>query len=357
MTMHARILAVAALTPLLITADAPVLSRSQIEQVQQAVSKEMARQTVPGVSVSIGNDRGVWTEGFGLADLENSVPVIDLTSIRLGSISKTVTATGLLQMFEQGRIDLDAAIQRYVPSFPQKPWPVTIRELLCHQAGIRHYRDGEMSSTQHYKDVLAPLKIFQDDPLLFEPRTQFFYTTYGYNLLGAALASAAGTSYMEYVREHIFQPAGMEHIAMDDSSAIIPHRSRGYTLSDNGAVLNCGLADTSNKVPGGGLTSPSEDLVRFALALGSGKLLKPKTVDMMSTAQVLRDGTPTKYGLGLMLYQIAGRTAIGHGGAQQGTSTQLVLFPAEKLAIVVMCNRDGAKPIDFVSEIAKAVLP
>ena len=213
-----------------------------------------------------------------------------------------------------------------------------------------------MSSTQHYTDRLAPLKIFEDDPLLFEPGTKYSYTTYGFNLLGAALVTASGTPYMDYVQSHIFRPAGMEHIAMDDSYAIVPHRSRGYTLSDSGVVQNCGLADTSNKVPGGGLTSPSEDLVRFALALESGKLLKPETVQMMSTAQELRDGTPTKYGLGLMIYVVDGHPAVGHGGGQQGTSTQLMMFPAERVAIAVMCNRDSAAPIDIVTEIAKIVL-
>jgi serine beta-lactamase-like protein LACTB len=356
MNAHSR-LAAALLAPLLIAADAPVLSQPQIDQIQQAVAKEMARQTIPGVSVAVANQRGVWTEGFGMADVENSVPMIDRTAIRLGSISKTITAVGIMQLVERDRMDLDAPIQRCVPSFPVKEWPLTIRQLLCHQGGVRHYRDDEMSSARHYSDRLAPLEIFAKDPLLFEPGTKYSYTTYGYNLLGAALESAAGAPYMDYVQANIFRPAGMDHIAMDDSWAIIPHRSRGYTLAPSGELRNCGLADTSNKVPGGGLISPSEDLVRFAMALMTGKLLKPETLRMMSTPQRLKDGTVTNYGLGLMMFVINGRTAVGHGGGQQGASTLLVLYPEQELSIAVMCNRDGAAPMQIVSEIAKIALP
>lgn len=351
--MNRRVFLAAAVAPFLIAAGQPPLSQSKIDQIEQAVSREMSRQTIPGVSVAIAyNSHTIWSDGLGVADLENLVPMTRQTAIRLGSISKTITAVAALQLYERGRMDLDAPVQRYVPSFPKKPWPITIRELLCHQSGIRHYRDNEVSSTRHYTNRLDPLKIFEDDPLLFEPGTRYSYTTYGYNLLGAAVEAAAGMPFTDYIRTNIFRPAGMEHIAVDDTYAIIPHRSRGYTLLA-GMLQNCGLADTSNKIPGGGLISPSEDLVRLALALDGGRLLKPSTVHMMFTPQRLKNGTPTTYGLGVFTYQIDQRHAVGHSGAQQGASTQFLLFPAENVALAVMCNRDGADTRAIVDEIAR----
>ena len=129
---------------------------------------------------------------------------------RLGSIAKTVTATAVLQLAEKGKLDLDAPVQRYVPSFPVKPWPLTCRQLLAHLGGVRWYEGGEMESTQHYRSVTDALAMFKDDPLAFEPGTAFLYTSYGYNLLGAAVEGASGASYVEYVRRNVFAPAGME---------------------------------------------------------------------------------------------------------------------------------------------------
>jgi CubicO group peptidase (beta-lactamase class C family) len=353
--MQLRVLLAAFVAPL-IAADQPGLSQSKIDQIQQAVSREMSRQTIPGVSVAVGyGGQTLWSEGLGMADLENLVPMTRQTEIRLGSISKTITAIAVLQLYERGRIELDAPIQQYLPSFPRKPWPITIRQLLCHQSGIRHYRDNEASSTRHYTNRIDPLKIFEDDPLLFEPGTKYSYTTYGYNLLGAAVEAAARMPFPDYVRTNIFRPAGMEHITVDDSYAIIPHRARGYTLLA-GMLQNCGLADTSNKIPAGGMISPSEDLVRLAMALDGGKLLKPSTVQLMSTPQRLKSGFPTTYGLGVFIYQIDGHHAIGHSGSQQGTSTQFLLFPAENVALAVMCNRDGADTRAIVNEIARIAL-
>ena len=217
----------------------------------------MSEASVPGVTVAIGSAEGLyWDNGFGMADLENMVPATAQTRIRLASITKPITATAVMQLVERGKMELDAPIQKYVPTFPQKQWPVTVRLLLGHLSGIRHYAsDEEVASTRHYLNRVEPLKIFQDDPLKFEPGTQFSYTTYGFNLLGAAVEMVSGKPFEDYLRENIFEPAGMHSIGLDDGYAIIPHRSRGYELTADKQIRNCGLADTSNKVPGGGLIS------------------------------------------------------------------------------------------------------
>jgi serine beta-lactamase-like protein LACTB len=169
------------------------LPAATIEKVQTAISSEMARQGIPGLSVAIVTDHRIrWSNGYGLADLENFVPATPGTVYRLGSISKTITAVAAMQLVEKGKLDLDAPVQQYVPSFPQKPWPITTRQLLGHLSGIRHYQGDEIDSTRHYVRLLDGLAIFRNDPLLDEPGTKFHYTTYGYTLLGCVIESAAG---------------------------------------------------------------------------------------------------------------------------------------------------------------------
>ena len=142
----------------------------------------------PGLSVAVGLDgRIVWAEGFGWADIEQRVPVRPSSKFRVGSVAKPITVALLALLYESGDIDLDAPVQRYLPSFPEKQYPITARQLAGHLAGIRHYQGDEFLGSRHYETVLDGLEIFRDDPLLFEPGTQFSYSSYGYNLLSAVL--------------------------------------------------------------------------------------------------------------------------------------------------------------------------
>jgi len=333
------------------------LPAAKVKEIEQAISSEMSRQNIPGISVAIATDsRLSWSAGFGMADVENFVPAKGSMVHRLGSISKPITAVAVMQLVEKGKLDLDAPIQKYVPSFPQKPWPITARLLLGHLSGIRHYRGAEeMNSTRHYDDRLTPLQIFQSDPLLFEPGAKYSYTTYGFNLLGAAVQGASDMRFVDYLRRYVFEPAGMDRIRPDDVYTIIPNRARGYRKTPSGELQNCALADTSNKIPGGGLTSTPEDLVKLALAVNAGVLLKKETVELMFTRQKTRDGKTTSYRLGWAINEFQGKRRAGHGGGQQGTSTNLSLVPSAGFAVAIMANLEGAalgRLTDQITEIA-----
>lgn len=352
-------LAMGCMLPVALLAQPAALAPEKIRRIEQAVATQMSRNSIPGVSIAIAAGSQLrWAAGYGMADLENFVPVTPLTKIRLGSISKPITAIAVMQLVEQGKMDLDGEIQRYVPSFPKKQWPVTVRQLLGHLGGVRHYRgDDEEASTRHYTDRMEPLKIFAGDPLVIEPGTKYSYTTYGFNLLGAAVETASGEKFLDYVQVHIFQPAGMDHIRDDNTLAMIPHRARGYRLTANGDIENCGLADTSNKVPGGGFISTASDLVKFALAVNGGTLVKKETVELMFTSQHTRDGKPTGYGLGFRSDQLEGRKRAAHAGGQQGISTLLVLYPGEGVAVAIMVNLEGARGLaELTDEVSKIVL-
>lgn len=337
---------------------AQALSPARQQEFEKLISQEMSRQNIPGLSAAVASGGEIaWSAGFGLSDVENFVPAKAATVYRLGSVSKPITAVALLQLWEAGKIDLDAPIQRYVPSFPHKPWPVTVRELLGHLGGIRHY-DGqpEINSTRHYPELAAALRIFQDSPLAAEPGTRFLYTTYGYVLLGVAIESASQMRFMDYLRARIFGPAGMDRARQDHVYAIIPNRARGYALSSTGQVQNCSLADTSNKIPGGGLAATAEDLVKFGLAVRSAKLLKSSTLDMMFTSQKTRDGKPTDYGMGWNISATNRRKVVSHTGGQQGVSTILVMVPRDGIVVALMCNLERASLRELAQKIAQSLV-
>ena len=197
----------------------------------------MERLGIPGLSAAIVTDRRVrWSAAFGMADLENLVPAKPTTVYRLASITKPITATAVLQLVEAGKVDLDAPIQRYVPAFPAKPWPVTARHLLAHQSGIRNWTPEEFRGTRRYATVAESLDAFEDDPLLFEPGTSTHYTSLGYNLLGAVIEGASGHAYDRYLAEHVFQPAGMDTARVEDVLALVPNRAHGYQRGASGEL-------------------------------------------------------------------------------------------------------------------------
>lgn len=332
------------------------LAPATVAGIERAITEEMSRQRIPGLSVAVATaDEVRWTEGYGHSDLENFVPAKAATVYRLASISKPITAVAVMQLHQEGKLDLDAPIRKYVTGFPEKKWPVTARHLLGHLGGVRHYRGDEIASTRRYRSVTEALHIFKDDPLLHEPGTRFLYTTYGYNLLGAAVESIAGKPFMVYLKEKVFGPAGMGHIRDDDALVLIPNRAQGYRKNGLGVLENSILADVSNKIPGGGLCSTAEDLARFAVAVRTGKLLQGDLVAQMWSRQKTRDGAETTYGLGWSVSTRNGEKEVAHGGGQPRVSTYLYLRPERRCAVALMSNLEGARLTELARKIADVV--
>jgi serine beta-lactamase-like protein LACTB, mitochondrial len=329
-----------------LTADDAKVSAAEKAQFEDAVSKFMSITLAPGISAAIvENGELVWSEGFGLADLENSVPATSRTLYRLGSVSKTLTATAAMQLWERGKIDLDAPVQKYCPAFPVKEWPITTRELLGHLGGIRHYKsesqdDPEIGNTKHFESESDGIKFFATDPLFAKPGTQFHYSTQGYTLVGCAIEGASGEGFVDYIRENVFLPAGMTDTRDDNLLTVIPHRTRYYSKNKFDTVVNADLLDPSYKIPGGGIISSAEDMARFEIAIMNDALIKRATRDIMWTPQKPADGKPDVYALGWGTGKFEGVSIIGHNGSQQGASTVIILAPEKRAAVVVLINMD-----------------
>jgi len=338
------------------------LAANKRAQIEKAASSFLAANSVPGISVAVVQDGElVWSSGFGMADLENFVPATSSTLFRLGSISKPITATAILQLSERGKLELDAEVQKYCPAFPKKEWPITTRELLGHLGGIRHYNpDGKgdipEDSAKHFATMEESLQIFANDALIAKPGTKFHYSTYGYTVLGCVLEGAASEKYVDYVKENVFEPAGMEETQADNFFSVIQHRSRWYHKNKSGDVQNAGVLDSSYKIPGGGLISSADDMAWFEIAMLANKLLKPATRDLMWTPQKAADGSQNGYALGWGTQKKYGLALVEHTGGQQGTSTSIILAPERHAGIVVLANMDNVDSAALSTDILKIVL-
>lgn len=349
------------------------LSPTQVQRVEQAIRVAMSRVRTPALSVAISlGDSVTFDRAFGMADVENFVPAKPSTVYRIASNAKPLTATAVMQLVERGRISLDAPIQRYVPGYPHKGQPVTVRQLLTHTSGVRHHRDdAEYHTTRECAALKEALEMFAADSLLHAPGAKVTYSTYGYVLLGLAVEGASGKSYADYLRNHVLRPAGMTQTQPDRVTDIVPNRAGGYGLTESGALRNAKLVNTSCRMPGGGLLSSAGDMARFLIAERNGTLVRRETAAMMQSNQVkpetiqrtlqgvaLPPGyVPPGFGFGWAIGSNARRDAVWHGGNQQGATSVIYYLPEQRLGIAILTNLEeqGNALVELAETIAGIV--
>lgn len=305
---------------------------------------EFLARGIPGLAVAVAVDgRLVYAEGFGYADLEERVPAWPTTKFRIGSISKTLTAAALMQLVEQGKLDLDAPVQKYVPSFPDKGAKITPRLLAGHLAGIRHYKGDEFLLSRHYDSVLEGLAIFENDPLVTPPGTAFHYSSYGFDLLSAVIESASGEDFITYMQRHVFTPLGLLDTTEDQNRSVIEQRSRFYDREKDGTTDNAAYVDNSYKWAGGGFLSTSEDLVRFASALLRPGFLTENSLRLLFTSQKTNSGEETGYGIGWFIRNSqSGQRIYEHSGGSVGGTSELMIYPDSRVVVALVTNLTGA---------------
>ena len=317
------------------------------------------------MAVGAGSDI-VWAEGFGWADLENGVKVGPDTRFRIGTASTALTSAAAGLLLEKGRLKLDDEIQTYVPAFPRKQWPVTVRQLMGHLAGVRNDGgdEGPLFST-HCERPVEALQAFAERPLLFEPGTRYRYSSYGWILVSTAVEAAADEPFLTFMRNQIFEPLGMENTRADTSTAASADRATSYFprfAADPryGPDLMRPL-DYSCYAGASVFVSTPSDLVRFGLAINRGKLLQPATVQLLQASQRLPSGEETGYGLGwdLETAALAGEQTrmAGHDGdILGGTVASFMTFP-DGLVVAVTSNISYADTYAVGLKIAEAFAP
>jgi CubicO group peptidase (beta-lactamase class C family) len=345
------------------------------ERGRQIVRAALAEQNLPGLSVAVGvgNDI-VWAEGFGWADLERRVPVAPDMTFRIGTASTALTSAAVGLLLEDGRLKLDEQIQTYVSAFQETyasqsaetQWPVTLRQLMGHVAGVPN--DGGDEGPLFAERCDRPVDALQffsgyERRLLFEPGTQYHYSSYGWILVSAAVEAAAGEPFLTVMRKTIFEPLGMRDTKPDSITEPIPNRVTFYFprfAADPRYGLHLTRPLHFSCYAGASifLSTPS-DLVRFGMAINSGKLLRPATVRLLQTSQRLTSGEETGYGLGWDLESVAlaGQQTrwVGHDGTLLGGMVaSLMTFPERGLVVSVTSNISYADTEGIALKIAQA---
>jgi serine beta-lactamase-like protein LACTB, mitochondrial len=372
----------------------------EVERARRLVRATLAERNLPGLSVAVGiGDHVVWAEGFGWANLKSRAPVTPATRFWIGTASTALTSAAAGVLLEKDRLRLDEEIQTHVPQFPRKPWPVTLRQLMGHVAGVE--TDGGDEGPLFYERCerpVAALPHFSDDQLLFEPGTQYRHSKYGWILVSAAVEAAADQPFRTFMREQVFQPLGMkdtsaespkeenpEHIGEPEEDPPPLTFIRHVILEPLGIVKPEPPATSDRAtfyVPRSGadprngvrlmrvhnlscyagamafLSTPS-DLVRFGMAINGGRLLKPPTVQALQASQRLASGTETGYGLGWALgtFTLAGRQArtIGQDGeVRGGMATSLLTVPERGMVVAVASNTSYANTASIARDVALA---
>lgn len=344
---------------------APDTSAGAIAEAREAALKALVAQNLPGLSVAVAVDGDVvWAEGLGWADLDAKVPVTPDTRFGIGTASTALTSAGVGLLVERGLLGLDDPIQTYVPEFPQKPWPVTVRQLMAHVAGVRNDGgdEGPLLSAHCARPVDA-LEHFGERDLLFEPGTDHHYSSYGWILVSAALEAASRGSFDTFMRTQVFEPLGMDATAADGDRRPPGPRATQY-FPRFAADPRYGLhlmreVDYSCYSGASVFVSTASDLVRFGAALERGTLLQRATVDMLRAPQPLTSGRDTGAGLGwehetVTLHDVPTRTVGQDGTLLGGRVASLLVVPDHGTIVAVVSNIAYADTFAIATAVAEA---
>lgn len=323
------------------------------------------RENMPGLSLAVAvNGEVVWAEGFGWADVVERTPMTADTRFRLGALSKPLAAFAAARLHDQGALDLDAPIQRYVPHYQARQWTVTTRQLLGDVAGIHRIRgdNNDAMPGQHCDHLDAAVALLAEEPLLFEPGTQHRYSIWGWVLVSAAVEGASGEPFDVFMTRQVFEPLGLARTVAEESEdpdeAINAHAPRVMSRMRLG-VEEAKRPDYSCLAGGAAFISTPADLARFGAAMSKPGLLKAETIEAMYRPGRLASGAATTYGLGWTVRQVplAGGTVrlVSHRGSPSGGSVSLLVFPDRGLVVAVAANGNlpaGVEP--FAMQVAEA---
>jgi len=315
----------------------------------------------PGAALLVAKDGQVLVrKAYGMADLELGVPLEPDMVFRIGSMTKQFTSVAILMLMEQGKLSLSDPITKFLPDYPTQGKTITVEHLLTHTSGIQSYTDMASWLPLMRKDMsLAELiDIFKDQPMQFAPGERWRYNNSGYILLGAIIEKITGTTYATFLQKNIFDPLGLKHTTYGSSTRVIPRRIPGYGPGINNTFLNADFISMSQPYAAGSLLSSVDDLAVWNEALLAGKLIKRETLERAWTPYKLADGTSTGYGYGWMIGSYEGHRRIEHGGGIPGFTSDVILFPEDRLCVIMLTNSavPGRAPSPLAFRIAALAL-
>ena len=333
----------------------PHLSESElVTSLRKRVDELVAADLFAGAVLVAKDGKTVFAQAYGLADREKKTPNSLKTRFRLGSMNKMFTAVATLQLVQDGKLDLKAPFGTYLTDYPNKDVAskVTIEQMLTHTGGTGDIFGPEFDTHRlELKTLPEYVKLYGKRGPEFEPGSRWQYSNYGFLLLGVIVEKVSGQNYYDYVRDHIFKPAGMIATASEPEDLVVAERSVGFLRRDGS-----GWQPNSDSLPyrgtsAGGGYSTVEDLLKFATALQTNKLLKPQYTEMLTTGKV---ETPngSKYAYGFQEAMVNGTRCFGHGGGAPGMNGELKICPGPGYVVAVLANLDppaASRVSDFIT--------
>jgi CubicO group peptidase (beta-lactamase class C family) len=350
---------------ILLAAAAPLSAqRSRAESIRlmdSIAESPLVEGRVAGLAVAVirGADTLLW-KSYGKADLEWNVPLTPDAVFEIGSVTKQFTAAAVLQLRDEGKLDLDADITTYLPDYPTQGHRIPLRRLLDHTSGIKGYTElpwiRDLRTRELPRDSLVARVAVQ--PFDFAPGEALIYNNSAYFLLGLIIEKVSGTTYEDYVEQKLFSRLGMSRSSYCSNSEVVPRRAHGYQL-DDGSLVRAQYTSHTWPYAAGSLCSTTGDLITWLRALHGGKVLPAASYQEMITPGRLNDGTPVRYAMGLARNpDIRGRAMIHHGGAISGFVSDTRYYPELDLYVVMLVNTTGnLNPSALATEMVDALLP
>lgn len=321
---------------------------NESQLVKQMANELLNVAKLPGLSIAIRKKNEIiFKEGFGFADLENQIPVTVNTQFRAASTSKVITVTGLAKMMQEGVIDVEAEVQKYIPDYPLKGYSITLKQLAGNTSGMPHYLDDDKLEDKYYSSIKDALNVFSHHKLLFKPQSKYSYSSAGFVLLSAAMENSSGVNFLTYLQDKVFNPLGMKSTEPDMGKyKLMPNLTKYYEKQNDDYVAIKNPIDVSAIWAAGGFLTTPTDLVNMTKAYSNG-YLKSSIVKKMFESQTLSSGEKTNVGIGWRIgADMEGRNVIEHAGVTEGTRSVISYFPDEDIAVSVMTNTEWVSSIE-----------
>ena len=333
---------------------------------EQFIAREMADKELPAVSIALVDyQQIVWAKGFGFADPDAKTPATADTVYRVGSVSKLFTDIAVMQLVEQGKLDLDASVTRYLPTFrPSNSFgkPITLRQLMSHRSGL--VREPPVGN---YFDPTGPslaktIASLNSTKLVYAPESRTKYSNAAIATVGYVLERTQGEPFAKYLKHAVLDPLGLDNSSFEPTPQVTKNLAKAYMWTLDGRVFPAPTFQLGIS-PAGSMYTTVTDMGHFMSALFSGgkgskgQLLKGATLEQMWAPQYAKAGQKSGYGIGFGISDLEGHRKIGHGGAIYGFATQLSMLPDDKLGVVVVTTKDAANAVtSHIADLALAAM-
>lgn len=322
------------------------------ERADSLILAEMQKTGIPGVALAVIKDgKVVKKSGYGLANIETQTPVSSASVFKIASISKPMIAMGIMILSQEGKLQLDDPVGRYLPATPESWKPITIRHFLSHTSGV--VRESPGFDGYLIQPDTNVIKAAYNEPLRFTPGEKYEYCNVGYYSLAEIIRAVSGKPWHEFLAERIFRPLGMDATRTTSFTEIVPHRVNAYSLQ-GGKLENTFPFLTLR--PSGAFLSSLDDLIQWNEALTQRQLLTPESYNAIWTPFRLNNGTDSEYGLGWSIDRLNNRRRVRHGGSLNGFKSEFVYYRDVDLTVILLTNLNEAIPAKIAEKVADLYL-